>query len=175
MGQLTTRFGAVGAKGEAGEIFMLDELKKQSTRLMNVLFPITWIFLLCSKSLYPLIFSAAFVQSASIFNIYLLLIISRMIFPQSVILALKRSDIILKTAYWEIAINVISSVILMLKFGIIGIAYGTVVAFLSEKIILAFRLKRLKIDFQQYTDLKRWFLFSLITIFLYFFVENFYR
>ena len=29
MGQLTTRFGAVGAKGEAGEIFMLDELKKQ--------------------------------------------------------------------------------------------------------------------------------------------------
>ena len=63
----------------------------------------------------------------------------------------------------------------MLKFGIIGIAYGTVVAFLGEKIILAIRLKRLKIDFQQYTDLKRWFLFSLITIFLYFFVENFYR
>jgi hypothetical protein len=153
----------------------LDELKKQSTRLMNVLFPITWIFLLCSKFLYPLIFSSAFVQSASIFNIYLLLIISRMIFPQSVILALKRSDIILKTAYWEIAINVISSVILMLKFGIIGIAYGTVVAFLSEKIILAYRLKSLNVDFQQYTNLTRWFFFSLITIFLYFFVENFYR
>jgi len=29
MGQLTTRFGAVGAKGEAGEIFMLDVFKKQ--------------------------------------------------------------------------------------------------------------------------------------------------
>lgn len=29
MGQLTTRFGAVGAKGEAGEIFMLDVLKTQ--------------------------------------------------------------------------------------------------------------------------------------------------
>jgi Na+-driven multidrug efflux pump len=63
----------------------------------------------------------------------------------------------------------------MLKFGIIGIAYGTVVAFLSEKIILAYRLKRLNVDFQQYTNLSRWFFFSLITIFLYFFVENFYR
>jgi len=29
MGQLTNRFGAVGAKGEAGEIFMLETLKKQ--------------------------------------------------------------------------------------------------------------------------------------------------
>jgi O-antigen/teichoic acid export membrane protein len=151
----------------------INELKQQSSRLMNILFPITWIFLLASKFLYPLIFSAAFEQSASIFNIYLLLIISRMIFPQSVILGLKRSDILLKTAYWEIAINIVSSVILMLKFGIIGIAYGTVFAFLSEKMILSYRLKRLGVDFQQYTNLTRWFLFTIITIFLYFFVENF--
>jgi O-antigen/teichoic acid export membrane protein len=151
----------------------INELKQQSSRLMNILFPITWIFLLASKFLYPLIFSAAFEQSASIFNIYLLLIISRMIFPQSVILGLKRSDILLKTAYWEIAINIVSSVILMLKFGIIGIAYGTVFAFLSEKMILSYRLKRLGVDFQQYTNLTRWFLFTVITIFLYFFVENF--
>ncbi|MFN5346114.1 MAG: lipopolysaccharide biosynthesis protein [Bacteroidota bacterium] len=153
----------------------LEELKQQSTRLMNVLFPITWIFLLCSKFLYPLIFSATFVQSASIFNIYLLLIISRMIFPQSVILALKRSDIILKTSYWEIAINFVSSIVLMWQFGMIGIAYGTVIAFLSEKVILTYRLKTLGIDFQLYTNISKWFIFTIITIFLYFFVENFCR
>jgi hypothetical protein len=29
MGQLTTRFGAVGAKGEAGEIFLFEKLQKE--------------------------------------------------------------------------------------------------------------------------------------------------
>jgi O-antigen/teichoic acid export membrane protein len=160
------------AKQEKKEI-AFQELKQQSSRLMNVLFPVTWIFLIASKFLYPIIFSQVFEQSASIFNIYLLLIISRMIFPQSVVLALQRRDIILNTAYWEITINVFSSLILMWKFGIIGIAYGTVVAFLSEKLILAYRLKKLNVDFQQYTNFSKWFLFTVITILLYFFVENF--
>ena len=151
----------------------LEELKQQSSRLMNVLFPLTWIFLISSKFLYPLIFSHAFEQSASIFNIYLLLIISRMIFPQSILLAINRRDLILKTAYREVIINILSSVILMWKFGIIGIAYGTFVAFLSEKLILAYRLKMLKIDFQQYTDFGKWIIFSTITVLLCFFVENF--
>jgi O-antigen/teichoic acid export membrane protein len=96
-----------------------------------------------------------------------------MIFPQSILLAINRRDLILKTAYWEVIINIVSSVILMWKFGIIGIAYGTFVAFLSEKIILAYRLKRLKIDFQQYTNFGKWITFTIITVLLYFFVENF--
>ncbi len=151
----------------------LEDLKQQSSRLMNVLFPITWIFLLGSKFLYPLIFSHAFEQSASIFNIYLLLIISRLIFPQSILLAINRRDLILKTAVWEIIINIVSSLFLMWKFGIIGIAYGTFLAFLSEKLILAYRLKMLKIDFQQYTNFAKWFLLTAITLLVYFFVENF--
>ena len=96
-----------------------------------------------------------------------------MIFPQSVLLALNRRELILKTAYWEVIINIVSSLILMWKFGIIGIAYGTVLAFLSEKLILAYRLKKLNVDFQQYTNLIRWALFTFFTLILYFFVENF--
>lgn len=151
----------------------LQELKQQSTRLINVLFPITWLFLMASHYLYPLIFSQAFEESARIFNVYLLLIISRMIFPQSVLLALNRRELILKTAYWEVIINIVSSLILMWKFGIIGIAYGTAIAFLSEKLILIYRLKTLNIDFQQYTSVGRWLLFTFLTMLLYFFVENF--
>ena len=96
-----------------------------------------------------------------------------MIFPQSVLLALNRRELILKTAYWEVIINIVSSLILMWKFGIIGIAYGTAIAFLSEKLILIYRLKTLNIDFQQYTSVGRWLLFTFLTMLLYFFVENF--
>ncbi len=151
----------------------INELKSQGERLMNILFPITWVFLISSKYLYPIIFSSQFSDSAAIFNVYLLLVISRTIFPQTVVMASQRRDIILNTAYWEITINVFSSLILMWKFGIIGIAYGTVVAFLSEKLILAYRLKKLNVDFQQYTNFSKWFLFTVITVLLYFFVENF--
>ncbi|MFN6092834.1 MAG: polysaccharide biosynthesis C-terminal domain-containing protein, partial [Bacteroidota bacterium] len=78
-------------------------------------------------------------------------------------------------SYWEIAINFVSSIVLMWQFGMIGIAYGTVIAFLSEKVILTYRLKTLGIDFQLYTNISKWFIFTIITIFLYFFVENFCR
>ncbi|MFM7015380.1 MAG: polysaccharide biosynthesis C-terminal domain-containing protein [Bacteroidota bacterium] len=151
----------------------LKDLKVQSSRLMSILFPITWLFLLLSHWIYPFIFNEHFSQSASIFNIYLLLIISRMIFPQTVLLAMQRRETILNTAYWEIIINVISSYLFMLKFGIIGIAYGTVIAFLSEKLLLAYQLKKLNTDFQSYTNTARWFLFVIITILTYIFVENF--
>lgn len=151
----------------------LSVLKSQSSRLMNFVFPVTWIFLLSSKWIYPLVFNPNFLTSSSIFNIYLLLIISRSIFPQSVVLAMQRRDLILKTAYWEIAINVISSVFFMMKFGVLGIAYGTVIAFLSEKIILCYHLKKLKVDFQSYTSIGKWFWFAMTTIIIYFFVENF--
>jgi hypothetical protein len=88
-------------------------------------------------------------------------------------MSLQKRSIILNTAYWEILINVVSSYLLMLKFGILGIAYGTFIAFLSEKLILAFRLKKLGFDFQTYTNYYRWFGYSFITILIYFFVENF--
>jgi UDP-N-acetylenolpyruvoylglucosamine reductase len=33
--------------------------------------------------------------------------------------------------------------------------------------------KKLNVDFQQYTNFSKWFLFTVITVLLYFFVENF--
>jgi hypothetical protein len=151
----------------------INELKSQGERLMNILFPITWVFLISSKYLYPIIFSSQFSESAAIFNVYLLLVISRTIFPQTVVMAIQRRDIILNTAYWEILINVIFSYLFMLKFGILGIAYGTFIAFLGEKLILTYRLNKLKFDFQSHTNFTRWAIYTLATIIIYFFVENF--
>ncbi len=151
----------------------INELKSQGERLMNILFPITWVFLISSKYIYPIIFSSQFSDSAAIFNVYLLLVISRTIFPQTVVMALQRRDIILNTAYWEILINVISSYLLMLKFGILGIAYGTFIAFLAEKLILTYQLNKLKFDFQSHTNFMRWAIYTLATIIVYIFVENF--
>lgn len=150
-----------------------NKLIDESKLLMNWLFPLTIILLLGSKIIYPIIFSEKFAESSAIFNIYLLLIISRMIFPQSIMLALNAQKEIFKTAVLEIIINISASYFLMLKFGVIGVAYGTLIAFLAEKIILAIILKSKNIGFQEYTPLRLWLGYSTLMVIVYLFVENF--
>jgi len=152
----------------------LDQLKKESTKLMRLLFPITFVLLISSHWLYPLVFRTDFQESAGIFNIYLLLVISRVLFPQTVILALQRTEVILKVAIFEIIINIIASYFLMLKFGMVGVAFGTIIAFFSEKLLLILVLhKKEQIPISKYLNIKEWTFCSLALLICYYFVENF--
>jgi O-antigen/teichoic acid export membrane protein len=151
----------------------LVELKIESAKLMNLLFPLSIVLLLTSYWIYPLIFRQEFIESAKIFNVYILLLISRMIFPQSVVLALQKTNVIFKVALIEIIVNVTVSYLLMLKFGLIGVAYGTVVAFLIDKLLLSVYLGRLGIKFSHYVPLKLWAWYSVSLAIVYLFVENF--
>lgn len=144
----------------------LEALKTHSLRLMHFIFPISIILIFSSKWLYPIIFDQRFAGSASIFNIYLLLTASRMIFPQSIILALKKNKTILAISSIEIIINVVSSYLLMLKLGIIGIAWGTVIAYSCEKLMLCLYLYfSREIKIKDYIPVTIWLIyFSLLSI-----------
>jgi peptidoglycan biosynthesis protein MviN/MurJ (putative lipid II flippase) len=96
-----------------------------------------------------------------------------MIFPQSIMMALNAKQEIFHTAILEIIINITASYLLMLKFGIQGIAYGTVIAFFTEKLILAFLLKSKGIDIQEYTPFRLWAGYSTLMVITYILVENF--
>jgi O-antigen/teichoic acid export membrane protein len=130
-----------------------------------------WFFLpLCllmifSDQLYPLLFRGGFEKSAQIFNIYLLLLISRMIFPQTVVMALQRNAVLFRFSMVETGANVLLSISLMHWIGIRGIAYGTVLAFLLEKLLLIVYLaKSKKIRPDAYTDLRTWMIYTLIML-----------
>lgn len=151
----------------------LVELKKESAKLMNLLFPLSIFLLLTSYWIYPLLFRQEFLESAKIFNVYILLIISRMIFPQSVVLALQKTKVVFKVALTEIIVNVTVSYLLMLKFGPIGVAYGTVIAFMLDKLLLAIYLKKIGIKFSEYVPVKLWAWYSVSLAIVYLFVENF--
>ncbi|MBU0763637.1 MAG: oligosaccharide flippase family protein, partial [Bacteroidetes bacterium] len=58
-------------------------LRRKSLRLMHLLFPLTIILLLLSHRLYPIVFNNNFIDSARVFNLYLLIIVSRLVFPQT--------------------------------------------------------------------------------------------
>lgn len=147
----------------------LSKLRSETSGLMHLLFPITILLIFLSPVIYPILFRPEFTQSAGVFNIYLLLLISRMLFPQSVIMATGHTGIIFKTALAEITINIVSSYLLMLKYGIMGVAIGTVIAFFSEKIILAAWCRyRLQIRVEKYLPVQTWLIYSLLLLTAYF-------
>ena len=114
----------------------VEELKAKSLQLMNWFFPLTIVLLLTSPWLYKLVFSEKFTYSALIFNIYLLLIIPRVLFPQTILTARGQTKFILISALIEMSINATLSIYLAEKIGLPGVAVGTLVAYSADKIFL---------------------------------------
>lgn len=156
----------IGSNLETG----LRVLKEKSTRLMHLIYPIGIVLLLISPYLYEIVFSTHYRASAPIFNVYILLIITRAIFPQTILNALKDSKSILWIGITEMSFNVLFSFILYPYFGIMGIAYGTLIAFFLDKILALLVVKyKYNIDFQDYTNIKVLTIYTTILIFVYFF------
>ncbi len=146
-------------------------LRKKSATLMHFLFPVTILFLLFSKRLYPIVFNQDFAESAMIFNIYLLLIISRLTFPHSILIGLKKTKIIMYASLAELIINIILSVIFIQWWGVAGVAFATVIAFFVQKVIWIFYNHRtLNIPPNKYISVKPLLLYSLITLTVFYFV-----
>ena len=120
----------------------LRQLKENVTRLMHFLFPLTAFLLLVSHPVFPVIFNPKFAESATIFNIYLLLIVSRLMLPQTILNGLLITKPIMFAAFLELSINVSLSLILVQYFGIAGIAFATFIAYLFEKIYLSVVVKK---------------------------------
>lgn len=147
----------------------LRNLKNGSLRLMNILFPISILLMISSKWLYPLVFNPDFEASAIVFNIYLLLIISRLFFPQTILIGIKKTNIIMYASAIEIVLNVGLSIVLINIWGIAGVAVATVIAFFVEKVVLSIYLYiKLKVSPMQYISVARYLFYSVIIVITFF-------
>ncbi|MDQ3016476.1 MAG: polysaccharide biosynthesis C-terminal domain-containing protein [Bacteroidota bacterium] len=143
----------------------LTELKERSTRLMHMVYPILTFFILISPFAFEIIFGFEYRKSASIFNIYLLLALTQLFFPQTILTARRDSKLLWYVSIAELIVNVIASLLLMPHFGLIGIAIGTLIAFAFEKIVLLFLIHaKYKIGVSEIMDLRVWFLYVIILI-----------
>jgi O-antigen/teichoic acid export membrane protein len=150
----------------------LQKLKQSVTRLSHFLFPLTAVLLLITHPVFPIIFNPKFAESATIFNIYLLIIISRLLLPQTLLNGLQISKPIMTAALLELIVNVSLSLILVQFFGISGIAYATFIAYLFEKIYLSIEVKRkMNVSLNEYIPLKIYTFYSLTIILIFAIVE----
>jgi len=140
-------------------------LRRQVKRLMHLLFPVSIILLLSSQIFYPLIFNSTFSESVKVFDMYLLLIISRIIVLQPVLIGLLRTKVVLLASLAELALNILCSLVFVIFWGIAGVAFATVLAFVFQKIIfMTFVYKTMKIKPNQYLPYNAFLLYSLLLI-----------
>jgi O-antigen/teichoic acid export membrane protein len=146
----------------------LFELKNKTERLWHILFPSSIILMLLSKQLFPIIFNPSFAKSSDIFTIFLLLLISRALFPQTILLALKQTKTLLIISIIETISIILFSFLGIYWFNTEGVAWALVLGFLLEKILIMGVLKwRYSIDFQDYTNVSLYFIYSVLLILSY--------
>lgn len=141
----------------------LEKIKSNAQKMSNWMFPLSAIFMLVSHWAFPVVFNVDFSQSATIFNIYILLIISRLLFPQTILIGLKKTRLIMWASLMEIIVNVSCSLTFVRLFGLPGVAYGTFVAYVFEKLLLmVFVSKKCDIRVSSYLNVSRHMVYSLL-------------
>lgn len=114
----------------------LSELKQMSTRLFHLLFPITALLIVLSPYLFPVVFNPEFMESVPVFQIYLLLTFSRVLLPNSLVLAKGHPGVIFQVGLMELGVKVLLGFLGIYYGGLVGLAWSAVAAFWFEKIAL---------------------------------------
>lgn len=139
----------------------LDQLKARLNKLMHWLFPVSIILVLTSPLIFHAVYNEGFLESAFVFNIYLLILCSRLVLPQVILYAKQKNNILMWIGLLELLINVALSLYLIQDFGILGIAFATVIAYIVQKAALVSYCKiKLGVNLSAYLDTKTHILYS---------------
>lgn len=112
------------------------ELKQNILKIQNILFPVTILLLIFSKYIFEFVFGYAYIQASIIFDIFLFLLLSRVLFPQTILKGLGHTKSLFTISIIEAFVNLGLGLILFMLFGIQGIAWSVVIAFFVEKVLL---------------------------------------
>lgn len=152
----------------------LEKIKLKSKKLMHLLFPTTMVIMIFTRWFYPRLFNPDFQKSADVFLVYTLLIIPRLVFPQTIIVGRKKTRVTLIAAIIEISINIPLS-LLMLKWGynIVGVALATFIVYVIEKIFLILYLWiKMKIKPSEYIPLKVFAIYSVMLSIIFILIDH---
>ena len=151
----------------------LAKIKVKSKRLMHFLFPSAMFMLLFARWIYPRMFTPEFNRSADIFMVYILLIVPRLVFPQTIVIGRKKTQITLFAALIELAINIPLSIYLAHDYGTVGVALATFIVYTIEKIFLAgYVWVKMKIKPSEYIPLKIYAVYSVLIGILFILIDH---
>ncbi len=151
----------------------LVTLRHRSGRLIRYLFPLSIATMFVARWVYPRLFTPEFARSADVFMIYLLLIIPRLVFPQTIVIGRRKTNVTLITAAVEIAVNIPLSLMLIKPYGVVGVALATFIVYFFEKVFLIWYVwKKMKIRPAEYIPVASWLLWSALLIVLFILIDH---
>lgn len=149
----------------------LVRIKEKTKELSRWLYPLSVVSMLLSPILFPVVFNPDFKDSAWVFNIFTLLLASRILLPQVVVMAHKKNQVLNFSAMLEFLVLVALSWWWGNEYGLNGIAWAAVVSFALERVVLVFYLwKWLKIAPKKYIDIPSYLGWNLL-LFIGFFIS----
>ena len=128
--------------------------KSKSRTVMHQLFPLAVVLMLSSQFLFSVFYTQAFVNAFVVFNLMLFLILSRMLFPQTILLGYGHGKYFLYSSLTELIVGVSLSLILVQSHGLIGVSVAMIVAFTVEKLVLIVICYYHKINFFKYLPIR---------------------
>jgi O-antigen/teichoic acid export membrane protein len=160
--EINMGFEAINTEG-------LSVLKEKTLRLWHILFPLSIVLMFVSKPLFGLVFNVEMRKAAPIFNAFLLLMVSRALFPQSIMMALKETKILFRMSIIEALSIVVMGFVFILIFGMVGVAWAMVLGYLLEKIMMIlFLQKKYNINFKDYTHVNYYLFYTFALLISYF-------
>lgn len=146
----------------------LNTLRVSSIRLMHGIFPVSIILLLTADWWFVWIFTTDFSASVPIFQTILLVTSSRLVFASVPIIGMQHSYAMPFLIILSLGGNALFSLLLFPYFGLLGIAWGTVLAFSLEKwgMVLYVRY-RLQIPLSKYCGTNWLLLYTILLLLAY--------
>jgi hypothetical protein len=152
----------------------LAKIRVKSQSLMHILFPSAIVIMIFSRWIYPRMFNEEFQKSADRFLIYSLLIIPRLIFPQTIIVGRKKTHIAMIAALLELALNIpLSLLMIKLGYGLVGVALSTFIVYLVGKILLvAYLWVKMNIKPAEYIPVKIYAFYCLLISIVFILIDH---
>jgi O-antigen/teichoic acid export membrane protein len=119
-------------------------------------------------------FNPDFQKSADVFLIYSLLIIPRLVFPQTIIVGRKKTNVTLVAAILELAVNIpLSLLMIKLGYNIVGVALSTFIVYVIGKAYLVGYLWiKMKIKPSDYIPVRVYILYSFLIGILFILIDH---
>jgi O-antigen/teichoic acid export membrane protein len=151
----------------------LELIKVKSKKLMHLLFPATMVMMLSARWVFPQIFRAEFHRSAGIFLVYCLMIIPRLVFPQTILVGRKKTHITLIAAVIELSINIPLSLFLVNGYGLVGVAVASFVGYTINNLFMVIYVwVKMKIRPAEYIPLRVYALYSVLLSILFILIDH---
>lgn len=158
MSSLSVALIPVLAQNEA-----LADLRKRADFYMHLMFPLTIIMIWVSSFLFSFVYGKDFLISAQVFNIYLLIIGSRLLMPHSILMARGKEKIVMWSGVAELICNICLSLLLYVFWGLIGLVFATVLSYYFHKLFLMwFSYKYFRIQLKDLINTRWWFFYQCI-------------